>query len=65
MPNPARLVTEIVKTVRQQRVYEIRGSVKQQCHAFRMLRVNGKVERLLLFNPGDAQRQWTAFGLLP
>src|SRR5438105_10900039 len=29
MPHPARLVTQIVKTVRQQRVHEICGSVKQ------------------------------------
>src|SRR5271163_3437018 len=30
-----------------------------------MFRLHGKVERSLLFNPGDAQRQRTAFGLRP
>src|SRR6266849_6150423 len=65
MPNPTRLVTQIVETISQQWVHEIGGSVKQKCDAFRMLRMNGEVKRLLLLNPGDTQRQRTTFGLLP
>jgi hypothetical protein len=30
-----------------------------------MFRVNGKVEGALLFDPGDAKRQWSSFGLGP
>src|SRR5260370_20982133 len=65
MPNPTRLVTQIVETISQQWVHEIGGSVKQKCDAFRMLRMNGEVKRLLLLNPGDTQRQRTTFSLLP
>jgi hypothetical protein len=30
-----------------------------------MFRVNGKIERLLLFDPLDPKRQWVALNLLP
>jgi hypothetical protein len=30
-----------------------------------MFRVNGKIERLLLFDPSDAKWQWIALSLLP
>src|SRR5215468_2055463 len=30
-----------------------------------MFSVHGEVECLFLFHPGDAKRQWAAFGLLP
>src|SRR5579863_9640365 len=50
-----------IETVLQQRIDQIFGSVEQQRDAFGMLGMNRKVERLLLFNPSDAQRQGTAF----
>src|SRR5208337_3925888 len=65
MPDLSRLIAQKVETKRTKRRNQISGSVKQQRDALRMFRMHGKVERPLLFNPGDAKRQRAAFCLRP
>jgi hypothetical protein len=65
MPNPSCLILQKIEAIRQQGIDQVRLGAEQKCDAFRMYSVNREVERLFLFNPGDAKRQWAAFGLLP
>src|SRR6516162_2114918 len=65
MPNPSCLIPQKIETIRQQGIDQVRWGVEQKCDAFRMFSVHREVERLFLFNPGGAKRQWSAFALLP
>src|SRR5271166_5643878 len=51
VPNPPRLVPQKIEAKSQERVHQIVRGIQQQRYAFRMLRVNGEVERLLLVDP--------------
>src|SRR5260370_10557380 len=65
VPDSTRLVAQKIEAKRQERTHQIAGRIKQQSDTFRAFRVNRKVERLLLFDPGHTKRQWTSLGLRP
>src|SRR5580704_7757783 len=65
VPNPPRLVVQIIQLKPQKRIHQIGWRIKQQSDALRMFRVNGKIERLLRFDPADTKREWVALGLVP
>src|ERR1700691_5150635 len=65
VPNSPRLVVQKIKLKPQKRIHKTGRRIEQQSDALRMFRVNGKVERLLLFDPLDAKWQWVALSLVP
>jgi len=65
MPDTARLVAEVIEGMHQHRIDDVVAGVQQQGDALRVLRVERKIERLLLFDPGRAQRGRQAFGCRP
>src|ERR1700691_213336 len=65
MPDTAGLVAQEVERVDKGRSFEFWRRIEQQCHACGVLSIDGKVEDLVLVNPCGAERQGSAFGLLP
>ena len=55
MPDPRRLVAQVIEAISENRVYQIRFCVKQQRNFFRVLGVKSEVPRLGLLNPSSAQ----------
>ena len=61
VPDPARLITQIIEAVREYGIDQVILRVEQQCDALCLLRVEGEVPRRGFFDPGRPEGKRRSF----